>query len=174
MSTEVLIEENPIRICRKALHMTQAKFANEVGIHESAVLLNEQGCYHEILPKILEYLVEQDYDPKQLQRDYLSFVSMCRKYVRSKLSLDEFRLGDQFVTLSPIHQLYRYMKMNRTKIAKLICVQPALLYKVEHGESTHLPSQVELALRDVGVRELVLAQMNEQQDEFTQWLKVNR
>ena len=174
VSTDKLIEENPIRIARKQLKLTQEKFARAVGIHESAVLLNEQGCYQGILPNILEYLMDQDYDGPQLQRDYQSFVSMCRKYMRNRLLLDQFSLSSPTQTHSPISQVYAHTSSNRTKLAKLICVQPAFLYKLEHGQLSTLPSQVELALRDLGVSEIVLAQMNEQQDEFAQWKKIRR
>lgn len=172
MTTDVLIEENPIRIARKQLHLTQEKFARECDIHESAVLANEQGCYAEILPSILEYLVDQGYSREQLKRDYHSFVSMARKYIAPFLSLRDFQLKPQVVSISPVVQLAEWANISRTKLAKLLCVQPSFLYKLERGELPHLPSQVEIALRDVGVPEVVLAQINERQDEFHQWLKV--
>lgn len=174
METVSLIEENPIRVCRKELHLTQVKLAKECEIHESAVLLNEQGCYPEILPSIVEFLTDQGYSGSQLHKSYHSYVRQARNQTASKLRLHNFTLSSQVVSVSPVAQLPVWAKVSRTKFAKLLCIQPAFLYRLERGELPGLPSQVELALREVGVTPLILEQINERQDEFHQWLKVSK
>jgi transcriptional regulator with XRE-family HTH domain len=157
--------ENPIRIIRKELKRNQRQFANDCGIHVSALYLIECGSYSHVFPSILSYLKIKGYDKKQIEKDYRDYIKHRREYERQNNSWD-YTLDSLNILVNPFLSFRSKVDTSRANFCKRLCVQPALVYRLENGDFRSIPSSVEVALSDVGVPQIILAQLNEQIEEY--------
>lgn len=134
--------------------------ADECGIHPQALYMVESGTYSTIPPSIVSYLSKQDYDSQELQGKYLEFVNATRATTRELYDWENIRPAG-YSTAQPPFQTYRdVLGLSRQAVAKLLCVQSALLYKLETGKCKKLPGQLIEALRAVGVPWTVINTLN--------------
>lgn len=159
--TKVDLIDNPIRIARKEDGYNLQQFAERCGVHYQALYLNEHGCYPTILPKIADYFRGTGRDITLLEKAYRDFQRQLRSLVNFER---DYKLpapdGE-----APIRTFYTSIGYSRSKLAKSLAIQPALLYRLEQGQLKHLPSQVESALRDAGLSTAVLEELNARTEE---------
>lgn len=143
------LSHNPIRLLRHRLGKTVQAAADEAGIHWQAWYMTECGCYNDVPPKISIYLKGKGYGFSD--EDYQNF-----RLVQQRIFGEEYlkRKGLPAPTLAvpPITEFRKYHGIrSRTSFAKGLCVQPALLYKLEHGMVKYLPDQLYQALLQAGL-----------------------
>lgn len=160
------LAENPIRIIRKELKKTQNEFARNCGIHVSGLYLVECGSYSHIFPSILSYLSNKGYDRKQIEKDYKAFIKHRRQIEHESSSWANVVLDSPSLISNPFLAFRTKMDNTRANFCKRLCIQPALVYRLENGELKSIPSSVEIALSEVGVPYIVLEQLNEQLEEY--------
>lgn len=160
------LAENPIRIIRKELKRNQKQFADDCGIHVSGLYLIECGAYSHIFPNILSHIRNKGYDTKQVEKDYRLYIRHRREYERDTNTWANLSVEPLSLLSNPFQAFRSKVDSSRANFCKRLCIQPALVYRLEHGEFKSIPTSVSLALEDVGVPYLVREQLNEQIEEF--------
>lgn len=140
--------ENPIRKVRLSRGRTLVEFADDCGVNYQALYLNECGVYPTVLPAILKILVKLDNDATQLETEYIEFVYNKRLEFGEKHNT--VNLPPPVGTLHPFIGFRRALGLSRSKLAKMLCVHPAGLYRLELGLMKHLPGDLRDALLVAG------------------------
>jgi DNA-binding XRE family transcriptional regulator len=167
--------ENPIKTVRTRASRTIKEFAHDCGVHEQAVLLNEQGVYPHILPSVLDHMRSIRNDP-QYELDYKMFVRDRRRHNGAR-----FDFAGQ-TTLGPpeaVHPVVAFrlkFDMSRMKFAKLFCIHPAELDRLEKGKKHGLSEQFKLAMKDAGLPGNVLSELEFRCEEYAsgEWVSERR
>ena len=163
--TRIDLAENPLRIIRGKEE--QQTFANKLGVHISTLYLTECGCYWPVPSTILSALQKKfGIDTTQFKKDYRAWIKQHRKQTSEQYPWDSIKFEVVLSKIAPFEQMRTQLDLSRSRIAKLLCVQPAILYRLERGDFRSLPSAVELALSEVGVTGKVLAELNELTEEY--------
>lgn len=154
---------NPVRTARRSLGKSIGKIAQEAGIHEQAWYLTECGCYARIPPRIVTYLHHRvpldiaayDVFRKQTQRIF------------GEAFLNPYKMPEASIRLPPLEAFIQANEIpNRTFFAKALCVQPSLVYRTLLGSARELPSQIREALKEAGVSEDDVYELNERTIEY--------
>lgn len=161
-----ILENNPIRRARKQLGMNMREFSEIVGVHYQAILQNESGTYESVLPAVLRFLVQQGYDGQELLREYVEFQHLCRTSFGETQIWSYELLGSASLDRPPILNFREALDLSRQGLAKRLCVQPSVLYKLEKGQARRLPEQLEVALREAGMPAEMIDELNERTEEY--------
>lgn len=154
---------NPVRTARRSLGKSIGKIAQEAGVHEQAWYLTECGCYARIPPKILNFLKSRTSVDVEA---YEEFRKQTQKMF-GKLFLKNYVLPEASVRRPPLDVFIQINDIpNRTFFSKAICVQPSLVYRTLLGEARELPSQIREALRNAGISEDDIYELNERTIEY--------
>src|SRR5438105_2242707 len=123
---------NPVKQIRKRLGLTQEALSELIDIHPQAILLNEQGVYPTVLPRILDYFETQGFDRTETNLQYAEYVHLKRQEIREHLNWEGFE-WKAFDTNGqhPFITFRESFGMSRMMFAKQFCVHPAYLYKLE-------------------------------------------
>lgn len=160
------LAENPIRMIRKELKRNQKDFAKDCGIHVSGLYLLECGAYSHIFPSVLGRLESLGFSRGQVEKDYRQFIKKQREKERDTKVWLSISLDSPNLLLNPFSTFRLKADQSRTSFCKRLCIQPALVYRLEQGNFKNMPASVEIALTEVGVPTVVLAQLNEQMEEY--------
>lgn len=156
--------ENPIRRIRTKEGKSLVEFGEDCGVQFQALYLNECGVYPHILPSILAHLTRLGYDNHvELQREYNEFVTQKRGEAYFKFDLGNYTLPPPTGVLHPIlalRETIAFGGLSRIGFAKAFCVHPASLYKLEFGDSQHLPAQLRVALLEAGLPDTVVDELD--------------
>lgn len=176
MSTNAQIKPstvNPIRTYRKAAGKTMVEFAQMIDIHPQAIFLAEQGCYVTILPAIRDYVHSTEEDD-----------ALYRGYQLLKRSVNGPLYGISDITLSTLgepgyneHPIGMFRKLlghtvgypnglPRMKFAKLFCLQPSELYRLEVLDKKNLSEQFTEAMHEAGLDDTVMEELSYRCQEF--------
>lgn len=148
-----LLEENPIRVARRSLNLSLHEIAHKSGINYQTWYLTERGCYDKIPGRILEFVVDNSgFSEFWIRARYSAFVTGMRARFKQEFHYDYESLR----TCRTLEQVCNVLGVSRTQLAKLLCVQPAVLYKFDAGIQRRLPSQFVKALAEVGMPEYVI------------------
>lgn len=151
-------------MARKRLGKTVEKAAFEAGVNRQLWYLTECGCYSSIPPVIDYYLKQKDQPVDPL--DYLQFRLNTQKEFGRKHLVGK-GLPDQSLKIPPIEAFRLHCGVEtRASFAKGLCIQVALMYKLEHGEAKHLPIQIYDALRIAGLPVDDLEELDERTVEY--------
>jgi len=164
---------NPIKQARQRQGLTQESLAELLDIHPQAILLNEQGVYPTVLPRILDYFVEQGYSAEEFNLEYSEFVMNKRKELFESmpwktLSWAEFNTDGQH----PFIKFREELGFSRMKFAKSFCVHPAYLYKLERADVGTLSTQLKEALLAVGFSSDFIDELNQRCEDFSYASKI--
>ncbi len=167
MTVKRTLAQNPIRAARVELGYKLNKFAELCGVHEQALYLNECGVYIDILPAVLEVFVKHGYLQVTLRTEYREF----QKERRAEFALeynfqDPNIIGPIMLSKAPIVTFRTNLGLSRQAFAKRLLVQPAILYKLEHGQARHLPQQLVDALEEAGMSSDIIDELNERTEDF--------
>lgn len=162
---KAILNANPVRRVRKQANRTIQQFAGDCGVHYQAVYMAECGVYPVILPKILDYMVSLGENATVLQAEYAKFQSDRRTESRA-IFTGEFSLPNPGLDKAPMTKLIEHLGMSKQQFAKVLCVQPALIYRLDKGTWKTLPTQIEEALKDIGFPDDLLEELNERTEEY--------
>lgn len=162
----VMENENPLKRIRKKEGLTLAALAGRVNIHTQAVYLNECGVYATILPATARWLDRNGYHSRSLQDEYIEWQSAHRAESGKILKAAEFQLGEPSIKISPLSCLLDDLKLSRMKFAKMLAVHPALLYKLDRGETFGIGLQVKQAMLEAGFSPSLVEELDWRTAEF--------
>lgn len=171
--TELPLEHSPVRLARARLNLTLKGASRAAGINYQTWYLTECACYDRVPLTVLHYLENQGFSSVWLEQEYKRYQERCRTI----FFLNYYELFDKvdFENLTgnthPVEWLRKSLGLSRQGFAKELCIQPAVLYKVESGRTKSIPQQLNEALIEVGLPETVLTQLRE---ETEKWLKMAR
>jgi len=159
---------NPVRVARCSLGKSIKKISKEAGVHEQAWYLAECGCYNRIPPRILKFLQDRTHVDVEA---YDQFRRHSQR-IFGEIFFSDYRLPEASTKLPPLEAFLQVNKIpNRTFFAKAICVQPSLIYRTLLGSSRELPSSLKAALREAGISEDDIYELNERTIEYYErWL----
>lgn len=159
-------KENPLRRIRRKNGLTLASMAGRAGVHTQAVYLNECGVYPTILPAISRWLERTGYPTRALQDEYLEWQTAHRKASGDKLKVSEVELGPPDLDVAPLAGLLEKLGLSRMGFAKMLAVHPALLYKLDRGETFGIGLQVRQALLEAGFSMTLIEELDYRTAEF--------
>lgn len=163
--TKHSLSTNPIRQVREQLGLSLDDMSKAIGCHLQALYMNESGVYPSILPEILHWLVGRGYNRVELLLQYDEFVDKTRESFRNKYYPYELPKPDAL--RCPLRLWRESLGISRAGLAKGLCVQPSLLYRVEQGKAQSLPSQLRQALLYVGMTKEDVNELNYRTAEFS-------
>lgn len=156
---------NPIRVAREEIGKTLQEFAALCKIHYQALFLSENGVYPGVLPSIRKYLTNNlDFDGEVLDREYKEFVRLRR--VQFERNYGTWTLPEPYLGDSPVVVWREALGLSRLALAKELCVQPSLLYRVEMGKTPTLPTQFKEALLEINFPKRLVEEIEERVEEF--------
>lgn len=167
----VELETNPIRVLRKARHLSIGDVAEQACVNYQTVYLNECGVFPSVVPKIRAFLIEKlDGVGSQIDTDYRRFVLDKRRIFAIEYADKLESLPDPDLRFHPFAEFRSYISEqfeSRSKFAKTICVEPAGLYRLERPPYLHeMPGRLREALLQVGVSSDNVQELNERINEF--------
>lgn len=161
--SKVNLVGNPVRAARQSLGKSIHKIALEAGIHEHAWYLAECGCYARIPPKIATFLRNRT----ELDVEAYETFRLQTQRLFGKAFLSKYKLPEASIRLPPLEAFIQANEIpNRTFFAKALCVQPSLVYRTLLGDARELPSQIRDALKNAGVSEDDVYELNERTIEY--------
>lgn len=157
------LADNPVRRARKKIGKSVEQASKEAGIHWQTWYLTECGCYSAIPPAITGYFRRKDLPV--LNEDYQSFRLASQKEFGFQNLLNKglppFHSG-----IAPIQAFREHCGIDsRASFAKGLCIQVALMFKLEHGNVRFLPRQVYDALINAGLPVEDVEELNERTQE---------
>lgn len=153
------MRQNPVHTARALRGLTLEEAASDAGCHLQAFFLCEQAVFPDILPVLQTWLADQDVDVVQAVLDYRHHQTEKREAQGEILGLASHELGPPHPQNSFI--VFRVsLGMSRMGFAKRFCVHPALLYRLENGQSHSLPDQLIVALREGGLSGRVIKELD--------------
>lgn len=162
------LSNNPYRKIRLSLGLSLREFGDKCNVNYQTIVSLEEGCWNNLPKGIAYFLASRGYPLEAIHKEYKEFITQKR----TNISFQDYTAEPTPVGLSPVQVLFETCEvMNYSAAAKLICVQLSHLYKLYKGLAKHMPSQVELALRECGLRNHVIEEINSQQEEFYLWTK---
>lgn len=154
---------NPVRTARRSLGKSISKIAHEAGVHEQAWYLTECGCYSQIPPKIRLFLQHRT----ELNLEEYQTFRIQTQRLFGEAFLSKYKLPEATIRLPPLEAFIQINEIpNRTFFAKALCVQPSLVYRTLLGSARELPSQIREALKEAGVSEDDVYELNERTIEY--------
>lgn len=140
---------NPVRIARFRIGKTVQQAADGAGIKWQAWYMTECGCYNDVPPKIERFLYGLGY---LLSSDEYTDFRKAQQRKFGELFIQDKGLPVASLAHPPIKVYREHIGVrSRTSFAKGLCIQPALLYKLENGQAKHLPDQIYQALVTAGL-----------------------
>lgn len=156
--------DNPVRLARLSLHKTIAEAAELANVDWQFWYLTECGCYERISESIVTFL-NRNFITGELQESYSEYRKRRQQcFGQDFPTLHTLPLVNSSV--SPIESLWEALGIPRTAFAKSLCIQPAHLYRLKKGMCKELPKAVVEALRQAGMSEDNIDELNERQTDF--------
>lgn len=147
------LERSPLRIFRERAGHSIESAAAFAKIHWQAWYMTECAVYAALPPAVLKAVDKMGGNTETLKRDYRQFQKEQRELfgIQYRDTFEYFNLPEFKFSQNPFRDWRtKLVDLSRQALAKRLCVQPAVLYKVEHGKSASLPEQVKEALEEAG------------------------
>lgn len=159
------LDANPVRVARRSMRKTIEQITKDANVNWQLWYLTECGCYDRIPPVISQYLADNGYF--LLEQDYFEFQTRQRRRFSERFHPDTINALPSAASEGCPLTVYRLsLGVARLGLAKGLCVQPAVLWKVEKRHSKCLPAQLHQALLEFGMRE---ENVNELDDRLEEW-----
>jgi hypothetical protein len=159
--------QNPITRTRTAMHMTQLQLSKNVGCHEQAIFLNEQGVYSAILPKIGNWLIAHGENGQRIAYEYRRFQEDRRKGFGERNTLNLWTLDSLGPPVgSPFERFRDILGFSRMRLCKSLCIHPGKELAVESGSAESMGGQIREALLQAGLDAKVIAELDSRIREF--------
>lgn len=158
------LSENPVRQLRKSLNLTQEELSNKLGVSTQVVYLTESGVYNKVPQSIASFYAFNG--GTELNQRYQAFITVTRLNSAELFDWENSFPVGYSLEEHPFVTYREHFNLARQAIAKLLCVQPALLYRLETGKLKKLPTQLVEALRAVGVKWETISLLNTWSEKF--------
>ena len=156
---------SPVRKARKQLNKTVQQAADGADIHWQAWFMTECGCYNDIPPKIASYLANNGLTIDG--EEYTEFRKSQQRDFGELFAIGERGLPPASLSQPPIRAYREHIGVrSRTSFAKGLCVQPALMYRLENGQVKYLPDQIYQALLVAGLSTEDADELDERTTEY--------
>lgn len=162
--TKQQLYSSPVRVARNRLAKTIDEAADAAGVHWQAWYLTECGVYNDVPPSINSYLRKNDVAIDGA--DYTKWRRSRQREFGERHSLATIGLPEPSSRICPFLSFREWIGISRLELAKSLCVQPAVLYKLETGQSRHLPQQLAEALEVAGLPVELIDELNDRTEEF--------
>ena len=160
------LSASPVRLARKRLGLSLQKLSDSLGVQYQLVYLTECGCYTEIPPVILVFLAKEGFSVGKLEEDYNKFVQKQRRAFGETYFPRDFELPDPAASQNPLTLLRKKLDLNKAAFAKGLCIQPAVLYKIETGQQRTLALQIKVALVEAGLPWVEMKELESRYEEY--------
>lgn len=162
------IVRSPLAELRYRQKLSIQEAADQAGVHYTFWFNTEKGSYNEISKKILKSMTSwrEEIDFEKLKEAHRDFISILRQKAGERYKLSEYGHGSPLVSQNPFIIFRESLGLSRAGFGKTFGVQPNVLYRLEHGQSRTLPSQVREALLDAGMNGDAVADLDERVEEF--------
>lgn len=149
---------NPIKSIRVQLNLTLAELALAAGIDRLIIVRTEQGCFNEIPPKLLHYLLRRtNYPEHYLASNYRTWVAENRRRNYGKLSS---RLPIFSESKHPFKSWREASDLGKLEVCRLYCVHPSTLGRFENNLVMQtVPTQLSDALSESGYSQHLLSDL---------------
>lgn len=148
------------------MHRTLVQCAAASGVHWQVWYLTECGCYEQIPKRIRQYLshrLAERYD--DVEEKYRTYQRISRENARELLQANQ-ELPQSSLTYQPFRAYRETIGVSRAYLAKILCVQPAILYKLESGRSRNLPESLTRALKEAGLPVEIIEELDARTEEY--------
>lgn len=153
--------ENPIKVVRKAHNLSQVRFAESCGVHESVIVLHEAGCYERIFPAVRVGLKDLGCDVDKIEYEYNLFIIEKRHAFMATNFFNGMTVSDLGPPEgNPLVSFREKLGMSRMGFCKAICVHPGHEQNCEDNKMIELPEQLETALRMIQVPDVIISEIN--------------
>lgn len=165
--------ENPIKVARTRANKTLVEFADEIGVHWQLVFLAERGTYPQIPTSIAKYIAPNLNKRLEVNAEYRQFQRERRTQFGQLYGVADVSLGPPEGG-HPVVLLRRSIGrtaghphgLSRMAFAKSFCVHSAELFSLEEGRKRILSEQFKEAMREAGLRDTVLSELEFRCEEF--------
>lgn len=160
------LNRSPIRKQRRKYYNNLTEFQRKLGIQYSVAYFTECGCYGKIPDTIIKAFASKGVDIPSLRQEYREFQKDCRQefgeYFRDILLSESFNLVLERVypSTSFVKLLQDELGMSRAELAKWLCIQTAILYRLEKGQTKEFPDDLVDALYQAGISHDVIRRWN--------------
>lgn len=158
---------NPITEQRNELGLSHEVFANKVGCTKQAIIRLEQGCYEQILPAVLLFLVNDiGCNELSLVDAYEGFREDTRK--QHYRYFGDFAPDTFSTLLHPFICLRHNVNASTTKVAKDLCLSQATLSHWEKHWKTQqsVPKSFVNCLKEIGYNDFEIHSLRKAYKEF--------
>lgn len=143
------LNRSPVRKTRRSLRTSRVELARQLRLNDSVLYLAELGCYSNLPIRLLEFFREKEVVIRTLLPAYSQFRKDEREIAGNHFNLLDF--NPEHADLDPIAALSLYIGGSRADLSKVLCLSPAVLYKVERHIPQTLPLDFRVALRQCGM-----------------------
>lgn len=156
MSSTTTNLSNPLKVMRLSHSLTMDQLAAKVGCGRLLIVRNEQGVYVRPSPKLFQWLLDMTGESESTQlRAYYKFQEQTRLENYGKLRDDiDFTMESLGGIPNPLikWRLTSEPRLNPTQVAKLFCIHPIAIHKVEKQPwlANSIPTQIIQALTQSG------------------------
>jgi DNA-binding XRE family transcriptional regulator len=157
------LHTNPVRRARERLGYSLSEVAGHAEVNSQTWYLAECAVFTDPPPAIMKFLEDEGFNLIKLEWDYHDYVRRQRaefymNYYKLYPRLAEFQVGG----VHPLRVLYSTFGITRQGLAKELCVQPAILHKLETGKQKKCPAQLHAALLEVGITQTSIKRFTEE------------
>lgn len=150
--TELPLEYSPVRQARERLGLTLHGAAEKARINYQTWYNTECCCYALPPVAVITYLEGEGFSSHWLLEGYSQYRERSRNmFLLNYSGVYQFILEEEELDVHPVVWFREHLGLSRQGFAKELCIQPAVLYKVESGKTGNLPAQLREALEDVDV-----------------------
>lgn len=160
--------ENPVKLVREQLGLTQRKAADKIGCHYQTVYMAEHGMFIPIPPVILQWVASELGGPREAVEHFYKLFQLeqrdaaCERHGLKTLSLDCLGLPGEH----PIQRLRGFLGLNQSQFCKQLCIPVVWLYEAEKKALT-FPHRLRVVLEDIGIPKVVLSEIAERYESLS-------
>lgn len=166
--------QNPVAIARRQRDLTLREFADEIKCNWMMLYLTEQGCYWNVPTSIMDDLDFAEITRPMVEAQYHSY--QHEKRIANGALFDLTALKDLGPPSDrpPVGVLRSYIGianghphgLSRMGFAKTFCLHSGELYDLEKGRKYTLSEQFKTAMRQAGLSDNLLSELEFRQGEF--------
>lgn len=160
-------DNSPITALRVTAGLSQAAFAKMLNLNIQTLYQAECGLFPELPSSIIQAAFKFDTEPHTFRKRYHKFVQSKRTAFGEALKQEGVVLVvPSDATVAPVTCLWTCSNLTCTQFCKQAAILPATMYRLKNGQAKNLGSQIENALRELGIKDSFVEELNDAQEEF--------
>lgn len=183
------LPHNPFKMLREKQGISQYELARRLKISKHAILRNEQGCFDNPLPVVLNYYVENRFKGvPHLSR--IDLVEAYHDFQYETRKSNALLFGDNLiyqltpskdggplpVGIHPLAYLRTVYGLNPTQVSKMLCITQSVVVYFEKKSLSQksVPAQLVRALQDADYTEQDIDALSRAYQDYRQWLRADK